>query len=74
MKPVDYAAMRPGELRALIREGKITGPTSGMCEGYAQANLAALPAEYAWDFLLFAQRNPKSCPVLEVIDRGGAGA
>jgi uncharacterized protein YcsI (UPF0317 family) len=41
-----------------------------MCDGFAQANLAVLPAEYAYDFLLFAQRNPKSCPILEVSDRG----
>jgi uncharacterized protein YcsI (UPF0317 family) len=67
---VDYAKLLPHEVRALIRAGKITGPTSGICDGYAQANLAVLPAEYAYDFLLFTQRNPKSCPVLEVSDRG----
>jgi uncharacterized protein YcsI (UPF0317 family) len=60
----------PRDVRALIAEGKITKHTSGMCEGYAQANLAVLPAEYAYDFLLFTQRNPKSCPVLEVCDIG----
>ncbi|MDR2211639.1 MAG: putative hydro-lyase [Spirochaetaceae bacterium] len=67
---MDYAKALPREVRALIREEKITRHTSGMCEGYAQANLAVLPAEYAYDFLLFTQRNPKSCPVLEVSDRG----
>ncbi|MDR0587029.1 MAG: putative hydro-lyase [Treponema sp.] len=67
---MDYEHMPPRELRNLIREEKITKHTSGMCAGYAQANLAVLPAEYAYDFLLFAQRNPKSCPVLEVSDRG----
>jgi uncharacterized protein YcsI (UPF0317 family) len=54
----------------MIREGAYTHQTSGMCGAYAQANLAVLPAEYAYDFLLFTQRNPKSCPVLEVSDRG----
>jgi uncharacterized protein YcsI (UPF0317 family) len=68
---MDYTTMHPRDLRALIREGKIIKPASGMCRGYAQANLAALPAEYAYDFLLFAQRNPKSCPILEVSDKGG---
>ena len=29
-----------------------------------------LPRELAYDFLLFAQRNPKSCPILEVSDTG----
>ncbi|MDR2245163.1 MAG: putative hydro-lyase [Treponema sp.] len=67
---VDYVTMPPKEARALIREGKYTKQTSGMCAGYAQANLAVLPAEYAYDFLLFTQRNPKSCPVLEVSDKG----
>jgi uncharacterized protein YcsI (UPF0317 family) len=67
---MEFAKLPPRDVRALIREGKITRHTSGMCDGYAQANLAVLPAEYAYDFLLFAQRNPKSCPILEVSDRG----
>ncbi|MDR1143105.1 MAG: putative hydro-lyase [Spirochaetaceae bacterium] len=67
---MEFEKLPPREVRALIREGTITGHTSGMCGGYAQANLAVLPAEYAYDFLLFTQRNPKSCPVLEVSDRG----
>ncbi|GHV86015.1 UPF0317 protein YcsI [Spirochaetia bacterium] len=67
---MEFAKQLPRDVRALIREEKITKFTSGMCEGYAQANLAVLPAEYAYDFLLFAQRNPKSCPVLEVSDKG----
>ena len=67
---MDYSNMKPSEVRALIREGKITTQTSGMCDGYAQANLIILPMEQAYDFLLFAQRNPKSCPLLEVGDKG----
>lgn len=65
-----YANTSPAEVRKLIREGRITGQTSGMCEGYAQANLVALPKSIAYDFLLFAQRNPRSCPLLEVSDTG----
>ncbi|MDR2662948.1 MAG: putative hydro-lyase [Treponema sp.] len=67
---MEFSKLPPRDVRALIREGTITRHTSGMCDGYAQANLAVLPAEYAYDFLLFTQRNPKSCPVLEVSDRG----
>lgn len=67
---MNYAEMTPHEVRKLIREGKITSPTSGMCAGYAQCNLVILPKEDAYDFLLFTQRNPKSCPVLEVTDAG----
>ncbi len=67
---MDYSAMRPAEARARIRSGEIKGPTAGMCAGYAQANLAVLPRELAYDFLLFTQRNPRSCPLLEVTDPG----
>ena len=41
-----------------------------MCAGYAQGNLVVLPKDLAYDFLLFTQRNPKSCPILEVSDTG----
>ncbi|MBE6098216.1 putative hydro-lyase [Schwartzia succinivorans] len=67
---MDYGAMTPAEVRRLIRKGEITSQTSGMCRGYAQANLVTIPRENAYDFLLFAQRNPKPCPILEVSDTG----
>ena len=66
----EYRNATPESVRKLIREKKITSQTSGMCNGYAQANLCVLPREYAYDFLLFTQRNPKSCPLLEVSDTG----
>ena len=62
----------PAEARHLIREGSFAAPTSGLCPGYAQANLIVLPKEQAYDFLLFAQRNPKPCPLLEVTETGAA--
>lgn len=65
-----YVGAMPSKVRQLIREEKITGQTSGMCEGYAQANLISLPKKYAYDFLLFAMRNPKACPLLEVLEDG----
>ena len=46
------------------------GPTAGLAPGYAQANLVILPQDWAWDFLLFCQRNPRPCPVLEVTNPG----
>ena len=67
---MDYYHMKPQEIRKLISEGKITGPTAGMSGGYAQANLVIIPKKYAYDFLLFTQRNPRSCPILEVGDVG----
>lgn len=60
------------EIRALIRNNKIDKPTSGMCKGHIQANLVIVPKDLAYDFLLFAQRNPKACPVLDVTDIGSA--
>jgi len=62
--------MDPREARASIREGKWTKPTAGLALGYAQANLVILPKEWAFEFLLFCQRNPKPCPVLDVTDVG----
>lgn len=66
----DYKDYLPEDVRKLIRSGIITGQTSGMCEGYAQANLVVLPKDLAFDFLLFAVKNPRSCPLLEVTNPG----
>ncbi len=67
---MDLSKASPVEVRAMIRTGEITGQTSGMCDGYAQANLAILPKDLAFDFLLFTQRNKKPCPVLDVTEAG----
>lgn len=67
---MDLSKASPAEVRAMIRTGEITGQTSGMCDGYAQANLAILPKDLAFDFLLFTQRNKKPCPVLDVTEAG----
>src|SRR5690349_8235848 len=60
------------ELRQLIRTGKFAGVTSGTALGYVQANLVVLPRAQAFDFLLFCQRNPKPCPLLDVTEAGDA--
>jgi len=62
--------VHPSELWEQIRAGSITRPTSGMCRGFVQANLVILPKDVAFDFLLFCQRNPKPCPVLDVTEPG----
>ncbi len=64
------ASAHPRELWDLIRKGAFRLPTAGVCQGYAQANLAILPRDDAFDFLLFCQRNPKPCPVLDVVEAG----
>lgn len=58
------------EVRLACREGKWQKPTSGLAFGYVQANLVILDKDWAWDFLVFSQRNPKPCPVLEVGEIG----
>lgn len=60
----------PSEIRAFCRAGAWTGPTAGLANGYVQTNLMIVPAEYAFDFLLFCQRNPKPCPLVEVLEPG----
>ncbi len=60
----------PREIRADIRAGRLAGVTAGLGQGFVQANLAVLPRDHAYDFLLFCQRNPRPCPLIEVTDVG----
>ncbi|MCB2189021.1 MAG: putative hydro-lyase [Deltaproteobacteria bacterium] len=60
----------PAQVRARIARGEITGPTAELCPGFGQANLVIVPRDWAFDFLLFALRNPRSCPLVEVLDPG----
>jgi len=60
----------PREVRESIRRGELSRPTCGLAAGYTQANLVILPKDLAFDFFLFCQRNPKPCPVLEVLEPG----
>ena len=62
--------VHPKEMREKIRTGEWQGPTAGCSDGYVQANLVVLPRVLAYDFLLFCQRNPKPCPLLEVTEPG----
>ena len=57
-------------LRELIRNKEWTIPTTGASPGIVQANLVILPREEAFNFLLFCIRNPKPCPVLDVLEPG----
>jgi len=60
----------PVEIRRAIAAGEWVEHTGGLAPGYTQANLVILPAEYAYDFLLFCVRNPKPCPLIDVTDPG----
>jgi uncharacterized protein YcsI (UPF0317 family) len=61
-------------LRRKIRSGEFIINTTGKAMGFVQANLAIVPQAVAYDFLLFCQRNPKPCPLLEVVEAGSVEA
>jgi len=63
-------AMSPKEFRTIVRKGKWTGMSIDACRGYAQANMVIVPKEYAFEFLLFCNRNPRPCPILDVTEPG----
>ena len=60
----------PKELRKLIRNEIIQTQTGGLAPRFVQTNLVILPQENAFDFLLFCNRNPKPCPLIEVLEPG----
>ena len=63
---MQYHHTTGADVRRLVRQGEITGPTPGMALGYVQANLVIVTADAADDFRLFCRRNPKPCPLLEM--------
>jgi len=69
---MDLRHATAAEVRRLTRQGQWTEPTAGLAMGHVQANLVALPRDLAFDFLLFCQRNPKPCPLLDVTESGSA--
>lgn len=58
------------EARMAMRAGAYSGSTAGIAPGRVQANLVAVPRAVAFDFLLFAMRNPKPCPLIEIVEHG----
>ena len=56
--------------RLAARAGRLSGTTAGVALGYVQGNLMIVPESLASDFLRFAQRNPKPCPLLGVSEPG----
>jgi len=64
--------LSPDQLREVIRSGEWKTPTTGAAPGFVQANLVMLPSDVAFHFLLFCIRNPKPCPVLDVLEPGQA--
>ncbi len=67
---VDIHTCSPRQLRKLIRQQKHTGPTSGLCAGYLQANVVIIHKDLAPDFERFCRANSQACPILEVMSPG----
>lgn len=59
----------PQQARLRFRAG-LVAPTSGWCDGWTQANLVVLTRDWAFDMLLFGQRNPQPVPLLDVTEPG----
>ncbi len=68
--PEELKAMNPGDFRRIVRQREWTGVTLDVCGGYAQTAMILVPREYASDFLLFCNRNPRPFPVIDVTDVG----
>ena len=66
----DLGVLRPEDFRSIVRKGEWTEVTADVCRNYGQANLIALPKEYAFEFLLFCNHNPRPCYVLDVTEPG----
>ena len=62
--------MEAKALREKIREGTFDRTTSGAAGDNVQANIVILPKSYAFDFLLYAMRNRKAVPIIEVMEDG----
>ncbi len=73
MNPI-LAFASPAALRLACRRGDFSQPTAGHAPGRIQANLMIVPREQAFDFLLFCQRNPRPCPLVEVLEPGATAA
>tara|TARA_B100000780_G_scaffold25294_1_gene16065 strand:- start:1321 stop:2145 length:825 start_codon:yes stop_codon:yes gene_type:complete len=67
---VAFNSSDPHEVRQAARAGILDGPTTTLAAGHVQANIVILPADFASDFLLFCQRNPKPCPLIAMSDVG----
>jgi uncharacterized protein YcsI (UPF0317 family) len=65
-----WAEASPKEYRSAVRQEEWTDMSVHACHGYVQANLAIVPKDYAFEFLLFSNRNPRPFPVLDVTEPG----
>ena len=67
---MDLSKMTGKEVRDIVRQEKWTSHMSGAAPGFVVCNLVVLPESVALEFSVFAQRNPRSCPVLDITEPG----
>ena len=60
----------PRAVRRAVRSGAHAGHTAGLAPGRVQGNVCILPRDYADEFFVYCQRNPKPCPLLGASDPG----
>lgn len=60
----------PLAYRLACRSGELTGPTTGSCDAYLQANVLILPQKYASVFRDFCRRYPQPCPLIDEFPPG----
>jgi uncharacterized protein YcsI (UPF0317 family) len=56
--------------RLAMRRGEWTTGTTYKVPGFVQCNLVVLARSEAYDFLVYCQRNPKPCPIVDITDMG----
>ncbi len=66
----ELAAMPPRDFCHMVRRGELTRWVSMACSSYAWANITIVPKEYAYEVLLFCNRNPRPCLVINVTEVG----
>ncbi|WP_374999844.1 D-glutamate cyclase family protein [Aeromicrobium sp. CTD01-1L150] len=70
MPEEDLADLTPARARAMFRSAELCRPTSGLCTGYIQANLAFLPTGVADDFEAMCRLNDQPLPLIERLPAG----
>ncbi len=63
-------AVSAAALREAARRGLWQGTTAGHCPGQQQVNVVILPRDAAIDFAAFCTRNPRPCPLIEILPPG----
>jgi uncharacterized protein YcsI (UPF0317 family) len=69
----EMGTMSPRDFREMVRRREWEPDetcTEYYCRGYTQHNLHVLPLDYAFEFLTFCLRNPRTCYVADVCDVG----